>query len=105
LTFLVSDKLSGVVTQASMMGEIPDLRLCIGGQDIPVTFDEFDRNIPNKTLRIRCTLDTSLRVALLEANSIEVITKSGRKYGLRDLRVTVRDSSLRCEMLLAESDT
>ena len=105
MTFLVSEKLSGVVTQASIMGEIPDLRLCISGQDIPVIFDEFDRNIPSKTLRIRCALDTSLRVALLESNSIEVITKSGRKYSLRDLRVTVRDSSLRCEMLLAESDT
>lgn len=105
MTFLVSDTLSGVVTQASVMGELPDLRLCIDGEDIPVTFDEFDRNMPNRTLRIRCMLDASLRGALIEANSIEVITKSGRKYSLRDLRVSVRDSSLRCEMLLAESDT
>ena len=105
LTFLVSDALSGVVTQASVLGELPDLRVRIDGQDIPVTFDEFDRSIPNKTLRIRCILDTSLRSALLDSSKIEAVTKSGKKYSLKELRVTSRDSSLRCEMLLIESDT
>jgi hypothetical protein len=105
LTFIVSDSLSGVVTQASVLGKLPDIDLRIDGNSIPISFDEFDRNISSKTIRIRCSIDISYKADLIESNHIDLITRSGRKYSLKDMRVSVRDSNLRCEMLLVESDT
>jgi hypothetical protein len=88
-----------------VLGELPDIDLRIDGNSIPISFDEFDRNIPNKTIRVRCSVDIAYKADLIESNQIEIMTRSRKRYTLKDLRVSVRDSSLRCEMLLVESDT
>ena len=101
MSFIVSERLAGVVTPESLAGEILRSQISTGSKDLMFDPEEVHVDFRDKTARVKYTLSSASFHDLLSADSLKVILCS-KHYEVLDMRLyNIRDDKLRCEMLLS----
>ncbi len=106
MSFFVSDKISGIVTEDLLTGFSDDtLAIHVNKQTIKVIPDESERNFSEGWLRIKFkTSHSGLgNPVMLDGMTL---TFSGREVGIvKSFRMTRRDETSVCEILLTDLNT
>lgn len=101
MSFIVSERLAGVVTPESLAGEMLRSQISIGSKDLMFDPEEVHVDFRDKTARVKYTLSSGNFHDLLSADSLRV-TLCSKHYEVLDMRLhNIRDDKLRCEMLLS----
>jgi hypothetical protein len=106
MAFFVSEKISNIVTEDLLAGSSDQsFSLLVDGKTIKVLPDEIERNFEEGWLRIKFKTSSPSLINLVNPREFELICGEDAIGRLRSFRMTKREDSAVCEILLADLNT